>query len=58
MKTHEYLITLKNYDTLDIIDMFYIDAIDMTEARQIAGDLIYQYDNELYYDILVSVQPA
>ena len=58
MKTHEYLITLKNYDTLDIIDEFYIDAIDMNEARQIAGNLIHEYDNELYYEILVSVQPA
>ena len=58
MKTHEYLVTLKNYDTLDIIDEFYIDAIDMNEARQIAGNLIYEYDNELYYEILVSVQPA
>ena len=58
MKSHEYLVTVKNYDTLETIDMFYIDAIDMTEARQMAGNLIYEYDNELYDEIFVSIQPA
>ena len=58
MKTKEYLITFKNKQTLELIDMFYIDAIDLNNARQIAHDLTHDYNDVMYFEILVSVEPA
>lgn len=58
MKTQEYLVTLLNKETLDTIDMFYIDAIDIPNAKQIASDLMHDYDNVNYFDILAMVEPA
>ena len=58
MKTQEYLVTLLNKETLETIDMFYIDATDMSNAKQIASNTMHQYDNVNYYDLLAMVEPA
>ena len=58
MKTHEYLVIFKNDETLETIDMFYIDAYNIREAHRIASDLMHEYDNVDYYTILASVVPA
>ena len=58
MKTKEYLVTLLNKETLDTIDMFYIDALDMLNAKQIASDIMHDYDNVNYLEILAMVEQA
>lgn len=58
MKPQEYLITFKNNVTLAIIDMFYIEANNINEARQIADDLRHEYDYINYFEISASVEHA
>lgn len=58
MKTQEYLVTLVNKETLENIDMFYINATDMLNAKQIASDFMHDYDNVNYFDLLAMVEPA
>ena len=58
MKTHEYLVTLINKETLETIDVFYIDAVDMSNAKEIANDIIHEYDNVNYFEISATVEPA
>lgn len=58
MKTQEYLITFKNKQTSAVIDMFYIDAPNINEARKIADDLRHEYGYLNYFEISASVEPA
>lgn len=58
MKTQEYLVTLVNKETLETIDMFYINAYDLTNAKEIASDLTHEYDNIPYFEILAIVENA
>ena len=58
MKTHEYLVTLINKETLETIDMFYINATDKNNAQQIAIELTHEYDDTNYFEISASVEPA
>ena len=58
MKTQEYLVTLLNKETLETIDMFYINATDMSNAKQIASNIMHEYDNVNYFDFLAMVEPA
>ena len=58
MKTHEYLVTLINKETLETIDMFYIDATDMLNAKEIASDIMHDYDDVNYFELLAMVEPA
>ena len=58
MKTHEYLVTLINKETLETIDMFYIDAADMLNAKEIASDMMHEYDNVSYFELLAIVDPT
>lgn len=58
MKTQEYLVTLVNKETLETIDMFYINATDLSNAKEIASDTMHDYDNVNYFDILAMVEPA
>ena len=58
MKTYEYLVTFKNKETLETIDMFYIDATDISNAKEIASDIMHEYDYINYYEILASVELA
>ena len=58
MKTQEYLVTLLNKETLETIDMFYINATDMLNAKQIASDFMHEYDDVNYFELLAMVEPA
>lgn len=58
MKTQEYLVTLVNKETLETIDMFYINAYDLSNAKEIASDTMHDYDNVNYFDILAMVELA
>ena len=58
MKTKEYLVTFKNNQTLSVIDMFYIEANNINEARQIADELRHEYGYTNYFEILSIVEPA
>lgn len=58
MKTQEYLVTLLNKETLDTIDMFYINAYDLSNAKEIASNTMHDYDNVNYFDILAMVEQA
>lgn len=58
MKTQEYLVTLINKETLETIDMFYIDALDMSNAKEIASDIMHEYDDVNYFDFLAIVDHA
>ena len=58
MKTKEYLVTFKNNVTLQLIDSFYIEANNISDARQIADDLRHEYDYTNYFEILSIVEPA
>ena len=58
MKTQEYLVTLFNKETLETIDTFYIDAYDMPNAKQIASDIMHEYDFVNYFEISASVEQA
>lgn len=58
MKTQEYLVTLLNKETLETIDMFYINAYDLSNAKEIASDIMHEYDNVNYFDLLAMVELA
>ena len=58
MKTKEYLITFKNNLTLGIVDVFYIEANNINEARQIADELRHEYKYLNYFEISSIVEPA
>lgn len=58
MKTKEYLVTFKNNETLETIDMFYINANDIIEARQITDELRHDYNDVNYFDLLAIVEQA
>ena len=58
MKTQEYLVTLVNKETLETIDMFYINAYDLSNAKEIASDILHDYDNVNYFEISAIVDPA
>lgn len=58
MKTQEYLVTLVNKETLETIDMFYINAYDLSNAKEIASDTMHDYDNVNYFDLLAMVELA
>lgn len=58
MKTQEYLVTLLNKETLETIDMFYINGHDLSNAKEIANNITHDYDNVNYFDILAMVEPA
>lgn len=58
MKTQEYLVTLINKETLETIDMFYIDAYDLSNAKEIASDIMHEYDDVNYFEILAIVETA
>ena len=45
MKKQEYLIILKNRETLETIDSLYTYANDMNHAQKIANMLMFKYDN-------------
>lgn len=58
MKVQVYLVTLVNKETLDTIDMFYINAYDLSNAKAIASDMMHEYDDTNYFDLLAIVEPA
>lgn len=58
MKTQEYLVTLVNKETLETIDMFYINANDLSNAKEIASNTMHEYDNVNYFDLLAMVEQA
>lgn len=58
MKTQEYLVTLVNKETLETIDMFYINASDLSKAKTIASDIMHDYDNFNYFELLAMVEQA
>ena len=58
MKTQEYLVTLLNKETLETIDVFYVDASDMLNAKQIASDIMHEYNDVNYFEILAIVEPS
>ena len=45
MKKQEYLIILKNRETLETIDSLYTEANDIIHAQQIANCLMLKYDD-------------
>lgn len=45
MEKQEYLIILKNRETLETIDSLYTYANDINHARQIANALMFKYDD-------------
>lgn len=45
MKKQEYLIILKNRETLETIDSLYTEANDIDHAKQIANSLMFKYDD-------------
>ena len=45
MKKQEYLIILKDSETLETIDSLYTYANDMNHAQQIANSLMLKYDD-------------
>lgn len=58
MKTKEYLVTLLNKETLETIDMFYINANDLSNAKEIASTCMHEYDDTNYFEFLAIVEPA
>ena len=58
MKTQEYLVTLVNKETLETIDMFYINATDLTNAKAIASNSMREYDDVNYFDLLAMVEQS
>lgn len=58
MKTQEYLVTLVNKESLETIDMFYINANDLSNAKEIASTCMHEYDDQNYFDLLATVEPA
>lgn len=45
MQKQEYLIILKNRETLETIDSLYTYANDMSNAQQIANSFMFKYDD-------------
>ena len=45
MKKQEYLIILKNRETLETIDSLYTFANDIDHAQEIAKSLMFEYDD-------------
>ena len=45
MEKQEYLIVLKNSETLETIDSLYTFANDINHAQQIANMLMFKYDD-------------
>lgn len=45
MKKQEYLIILKDSETLETIDSLYTYANDIDHAQQIANSLMFKYDS-------------
>lgn len=45
MKQQEYLIILKNPETLETIDSLYTFANDINHVQQIANSLMFKYDD-------------
>lgn len=45
MQKQEYLIILKNRETLETVDMLYTYANDINHAQQIANAFMLKYDN-------------
>lgn len=45
MQKQEYLIILKNRETLETVDMLYTYANDINHAQQIANALLLKYDD-------------
>ena len=58
MKTKEYLVTLINKETLETIDMFYINANNLSNAKEIASNTMHEYDDVNYFDLLAMVETA
>lgn len=58
MKNQEYLVTLLNKETLETIDMFYINAYDLPNAKVIASNIMHDYEDVNYFDLLAMVEPA
>lgn len=58
MKTQEYLVTVINKETLETIDMFYINANDLSNAKEIASKCMHEYDDVNYYELLALVELA
>lgn len=58
MKKQEYLVTVANKQTLETVDMFYINAYDLSNAKAIASDMMHEYDDTNYFDLLAIVEPA
>lgn len=58
MKTQEYLVNLLNKETLETMDMFYINAYDLPSAKAIASDIMHDYDNVNYFELVAMVEPA
>ena len=58
MKTQEYLVTLLNKETTEVIDQFYINATDLPNAKATASDIMHEYDNVNYFDLLAMVELA
>lgn len=58
MKTQEYLVTLLNKETLETMDMFYINAYNLPNAKVIASEIMHDYENVNYFELLAMVEPA
>ena len=56
MKTQEYLVTVLNKETLENIDMFYINANELSNAKEIASNIMHDYDNVNYFELLAIVE--
>ena len=52
MEKQEYLIILKNRETLETIDSLYTFANDMAHAQEIANSLMFKYD-DVNIDIII-----
>ena len=58
MKAQEYLVTLLNKESLETMDTFYINAYNLPDAKVIASNIMHDYDNVNYFDILPIVESA
>lgn len=51
MKKQEYLVTSLNKETLETMDMFYINPYNLPNAKVIASDITHDYGNVNYFDL-------
>lgn len=58
MKPQEYLVTIINKETLETIDVFYINANDLSNAKEIASNTMHEYENVNYFELLAMVEQA